>query len=173
MYSISYRIMTLTLTMTIEFTLALLLYARERPFKANIIHTARHDKTVLSVTLCRVGFGSVNWIHDNSRLSPTENLERVNSNCSIHTALPDTTHTRLFCSVWCGDVNSESARQPDRCVLCRSVSGGAVRPPDALRHRTHLSGDQFTPSHQTRQDKTVAPACRPPPPRSRHAGSYA
>ena len=36
--------------------------------------------------------------------------------------------------------------------LCRSVSGGAVRPPDALRHRTHLPGGQFTPPHQTRQD---------------------
>ena len=36
--------------------------------------------------------------------------------------------------------------------LCRSASGGAVRPPDALRRRTHLSGGQFTPAHQTRQD---------------------
>ena len=99
MYRKSYRIVTLTLTMTIEFTVELPLYARERPFKANIIHTARHYKTVLSVTLCRVGFGSVNWIHDNSRLSPTENSERVNSTCSIHTASPDTTQTRLFCRV--------------------------------------------------------------------------
>ena len=49
----------------------------------------------------------------------------------------------------------ESARQPDRCVLClvcRSVSGGAVRPPDSLRLRTILSGGQSTPPHQTRQD---------------------
>jgi len=36
--------------------------------------------------------------------------------------------------------------------VCRSVSGGAVRPPDALRRRTHLSGGQFTPPLQTRQD---------------------
>jgi len=36
--------------------------------------------------------------------------------------------------------------------LCRSVSGGAVRPPGALRRRTHLPGGQFTPPHQTRQD---------------------
>jgi len=71
---------------------------------------------------------------------------------SIHTALSDSTQTGLFCRVWCGDVNSESARQPDRCVQCRSVSGGAVRPLDALRRRTHLSGGQFTPPHQTRQD---------------------
>ena len=36
--------------------------------------------------------------------------------------------------------------------LCRSASGSAVRPPDALRRRMHLSGGQFTPAHQTRQD---------------------
>jgi len=47
---------------------------------------------------------------------------------------------------------SSTARQV-RSVsgLCRSVLGGAVRPLDALRHRTHLSGGQFTPPHQTRQ----------------------
>jgi len=50
----------------------------------------------------------------------------------IHTATPDTT------------VSS--------CPVCRSVSGDAVRPPDALRRRKHLSGGQFTPSHQTRQN---------------------
>jgi len=59
--------------------------------------------------LCRVRFGSVNWIPDNSRLSPTENLylksEHVQSNCPIHTAAPDTTQTGLFCRVWCGGVN--------------------------------------------------------------------
>jgi len=33
------------------------------------------------------------------------------------------------------------------------MSGGAVRPPDALGRRTHLSGSQFTPPHQTRQDR--------------------
>ena len=71
----------------------------------------------------------------------------------IHTATPDTTQTGLFCRVWCGGVNwvGPTARQV-RSVLCRSVSGGAVRPPDALRRRTHLPGGQFTPPHQTRQD---------------------
>ena len=73
----------------------------------------------------------------------------------VHTAMPDTTQTGLFCRVWCGGVNwvGPTAGQV-RSVsgLCRSVSGGAVRPPDALRRRTHLSGGQFTPPHQTRQD---------------------
>ena len=50
--------------------------------------------------------------------------------------------------------------------LCRSVSGGAVRPLDALRRRTHLSGRLNSHRH-ARQDKTVAPACRPPPPQHR------
>ena len=43
--------------------------------------------------------------------------------------------------------------------LCRSVSDGAVRPPGAL-----VGPTQFTPPVR---DKTVAPACRPPPPRRR------
>ena len=43
----------------------------------------------------------MNWIPDNSRLSPTENLksEHVNSNRPIHTATPDTTQTGLSCLV--------------------------------------------------------------------------
>jgi len=58
-----------------------------------LIHTATPDTTKLSC-LCRVCFGGVNWIPDNSRLSLTENLksELVQSirnamqcNCSIHT----------------------------------------------------------------------------------------
>jgi len=61
------------------------------------IHTAMSDTTKLSC-LCRVRFGGVNWIPDNSRLSLTENLksEHVNSNCPIHTTTPDTTQTILF-----------------------------------------------------------------------------
>jgi len=99
--------------------------------------------------LCRCRFGGKNKISDNSRLAPTENLksEHVNSNCPIHTDTPDTTQTGLFCRVWCGGVNwvGQTARQVS-CVsgLCRSVSGGAVRPPDTLRRRTHLSGGRFT-----------------------------
>ena len=77
----------------------------------------------------------------------------------IHTATPDTTHTGLFCHVWCGGVNwvGPTARQTHSVSgLCRSLSGGAVRPPDALGRRTHLS-DQLN-SHRLirhRQDRLV------------------
>jgi len=52
--------------------------------------------------------------------------------------------------------------------LRRCVSGGAVRPLDALRHQNALVRPSIHSSHRhTRQDKTAAPACRPPPPRRR------
>ena len=89
-----------------------------------LIHTATPDTTKLSC-LCRVRFGGVNWIPDNSRLSPTENLkpEQVQSNSPIHTGTPGTTQTGPSCRVWCG-CETESARPPDKCVLNRSASGG-------------------------------------------------
>ena len=61
-------------------------------------HARHDDKTVLSVSR---PFRRVNWIPDNSRLSPTEDLksEHVQSNCPIHTVMPDTTQTGLFCRV--------------------------------------------------------------------------
>ena len=87
-----------------------------------------------------------------------------------HTATLDTTQTRLFCRVWCGGVYwvGPTAWQV-RSVsgLCRSVSGGAMRPPYALGRRTHLSGRLNSHRH-IRQDETVAPACRPPPRRRLH-----
>jgi len=48
--------------------------------------------------VCRVCLGGVNWIPDNSRLSPAENLksERANSNGRSHVGTPDTTQTGLF-----------------------------------------------------------------------------
>jgi len=91
-----------------------------------LIHTATPDTTKLSC-LCRVRFGGVNWIPDNTGLSPTENLksEHVQSNRPVHTAAHQTRHRqdRLVASgvaVWI-----ESARPPDKCVQRRSVSGGA------------------------------------------------
>jgi len=61
------------------------LYCLGTPLKP--IRTATPDTTKLS-RLCRVRFGGVSWIPDNSRLSQTENLksEHVNSNRPIHTA---------------------------------------------------------------------------------------
>jgi len=49
-------------------------------------YTAMPDATKLSC-LCRVRFGGVNWIHDNSRLCPTKysKSEHVQSNRPIHT----------------------------------------------------------------------------------------
>ena len=44
----------------------------------SISHIATPDKTKLSC-LCRVRFGGVNWIPDNSRLSPIENVKSVNT----------------------------------------------------------------------------------------------
>jgi len=81
----------------------------------------------------------------------------------IHTATPDTTQTGLFCRVWFGGVNwvGPTARQVRSALKWSVMAGGAVRPPDALRRRTHLSGGQFIPPHEIRQD------CRPPPPRRR------
>ena len=61
----------------------------------------------------------------------------------------DTDRTVLSCLVWQRELS-----RPVRSVpgLCRSESGDAVRPLDALRRRTHLSGGQFTLPHQSRQD---------------------
>jgi len=72
--------------------------------KANSHRHARHDK--LSC-LCRVRFRGVNWIPDNSRLSPTENLKskHVHSNRPIRIGTSDTTETGPSCRVWCGGVN--------------------------------------------------------------------
>ena len=65
-----------------------------------LIHIATPDTTKLS-RLCCIRFGGVNWIPDNSRLSPTENLkpEHVQSNRPIHIATPDTTQTGPSCRV--------------------------------------------------------------------------
>jgi len=71
----------------------------------------------------------------------------------------DTDMTVLFCCAWCGGVNwvgsTASLARQVRSVsgLCRSVSGGAMRPLDALGHRTHLSGRLNSHRHN-RHDKT-------------------
>ena len=66
-----------------------------------LIHTATPDTTKLSC-LCRGRFGGVNWIPDNSRLSPAGSLksEHVQNNRPIHTGTPDTIQTRPSCRVW-------------------------------------------------------------------------
>jgi len=59
--------------------------------KANSHRHTRNDKKLSC--LCRVRFGGVNWIPDNSRLSPTENLKPEHVHSPIHTTTPDTTQT--------------------------------------------------------------------------------
>jgi len=109
-----------------------------------LIHTATPDTTKLSC-LCRVRFGRVNWIRDNSRLSPTENLksEHVNSNFVQFTQPRQTRHRKVCLRAFC------------------------VWPAAQCDRRTHSDAERTCPaasSHRhTRQDKTVAPASRPPP----------
>jgi len=94
-----------------------------RPSK--LIHTATPDTTKLSC-LCRVRFGGVNGIPDNSRLSPTKNY--FSSNCPIH-ARHNTDRTVLLCLVW-------------RCELSRPDSQtGAFRVWSALEcvRRSHCA----------------------------------
>ena len=62
-----------------------------------LIHAATPNTTKLSCP-CRVRFGGVNWIPDNSRLLPTENLksEHVQSNRPLRSR-HDTDRTVLSC----------------------------------------------------------------------------
>jgi len=119
-------------------------------------HRHATDTTKLSC-LCRVRFRGVNWIPDNSRLSPTENLksERVNSSCPILTATPDTTQTDRTvssCLVWRCEL-SRLDRQT--CAFCdRRTHSDAGR--------TCLVDSIHTAATDTTRLPSV-PACRPPP----------
>jgi len=94
--------------------------------------------------------------------------EHDNSNCPIHNFTPlDRTRYRLDCFVVSGvAVWIESAWQPDRCVLCLFVSEYVGRR-SATAGRTPTQNALVGRSVHTRHDKTVAPACRPQPPRRR------
>ena len=73
----------------------------------------------------------------------------------------DTDRTVLSCLVWWCELSRPDRQAGAFCVcLCRSVSGGAVRPPDALRRRTHLSGGRADSIHIATPDTTRLP--RPP-----------
>jgi len=63
-------------------------------YPIHAICQARPDKTVLSVSCLTRRY---EWIPEDARLSPTENLksEHGNSNCPIYTATRDTTQDRL------------------------------------------------------------------------------
>jgi len=80
----------------------------------------------------------------------------------VHTGTPDTTQTGLSCRVWCGAVNRVRPTSVFSVGVCRAAQALPVRPLDALQRRTYLSGRLNSHRHTT-----VAPACRPPPPRRR------
>ena len=121
-------------------------------------HTATPD-----ACLCRVRLGCVNWIPDNSRLSPTENLqhEHVRSNRPHRHTRHDTDRTVLSRLVWRCEPSP-----PDKCVQ---------------HQRRHCRCDRWTHSDAERTCRaasihTATPLSRLPVDRRRdagQAGSYA
>ena len=129
--------------------------------KATSHRHAKHNKTVWSVSpLSRpLRLCELDTRHTKTQDCRQQKIWNLNTLIALSNSYPihDTDKTVLSCLVWRWEL-IESARQATaiqvRSVsgLCRSVSGCAVRPPDALRRRTHLPGGQITPPHQTRQD---------------------
>ena len=92
----------------------------------------------------------VNWILDNSRLSPTGNLksEHVNSNCPIRpthiaNARHDEDRTVLSCLVWRCELSRPDSqtgafcvRSVSECVGRRSATAGRTLPQNALVRRS-------------------------------------
>ena len=91
----------------------------------------------------------------------------VKANSHRH-ARHDTDRTVSSCPVWRCELSRTARQVRSISGLHRSVSSGAVRPPDDAERTCPAVNSH---SH-TRQDKTVTPACRPPPRRGQ-AGSYA
>ena len=122
-----------------------------------LIHTATPDTTKLSCLL-RVPFGGVNWIPDNSWLSPTETLkyEHVQSYRPVHTATPDMTQTGPSCCFWCGGVNwvGQASQQVSSASEC--VGGGGASTTGATAGRTATQNapvrrsDRLNSHHLTR-----------------------
>jgi len=117
-----------------------------------------HNHTA-ATCLCRVRLGCVNWIPDNSRLSPTENLqhEHVRSNRPHRHTRHDTDKTVLSRLVWRCEPSP-----PDKCVQRRSVSGSAGTA-GATAGRTPTQNalvgpPQFTPPHHCRACLSTAAA---------------
>ena len=75
--------------------------------------------------LCRVHFGGVIWILDNSRLSPTENVKsgRVQSNCPIHTGTPyrlvASGITQTLCAIVPSCVFTQSVARKFVLIVCQ------------------------------------------------------
>ena len=73
-------------------------------WQLKLVHNVTPDATKL-FCLCRVCFGGLNWIPDNTRLSPTEKSWSINMIRAIFQFTPDTAQTGPTCRVWCGGVN--------------------------------------------------------------------
>jgi len=127
--------------------------------KANSHRHARHDKTVLSVSCPlrrrELDFRQLKTVADGKFEVWTRSQQSSNSH--RHTRY-NTDKTVLSCLVWRYELSP-----PDHPTstfylgVCRAAQALPVRPPDALRCRTHLSGDRadsvHTAWHDT--DKTV------------------
>ena len=82
----------------------------------------------------------------------------VKANSHRH-ARHDTDRTVSSCPVWRRELSRTARQVRSISGLHRSVSSGAVRPPDDAERTCPAVNSH---SH-TKQDKTVTPACRPPP----------
>ena len=119
-----------------------------------LIHTATPDATKPSCP-CRIRFGDVNWIPDNSRLSPTENSksEHAQSNRPIHTGAHQTRYRPDRLVVSGAAVRTESARPP------RQVRAAS----ECVGRRRHCRCDRRTHSDAERTSRTVGPIQFTPP----------
>ena len=108
-----------------------------------LIHTATPDTTKLS-RLCRVRFGGVNWIPDNSRLTPTENLKSDQFNTLVGTVQFIPTSSTSY------ETNPHVRLETSGGVL--STVDMVVKRRDGPRRLRELDDDddEFIPPRQTR-----------------------
>jgi len=124
-------------------------------WQLKLVHNVTPDATKL-FCLCRVCFGGLNWIPDNTRLSPTEKSWSINMIRAIFQFTPDTAQTGPTCRVWCGGVNwvgptAGQVRSASECVGRRSATAGRTPTPYTL-----VGPTRFTPPGTTQ----TGPSCR-------------
>ena len=125
-------------------------YNVDKWFLLKLIHTALQDTTKLTC-LSYVRFGGMNWIPNNSRLSPIElevwTRSEQSSNSRRHTR-HNTDRTILSCLVWRCELS-----RPDRRQVWRwSVTGSEVWAPDTHTHSDAKCTFLAVKPHQTWQD---------------------
>jgi len=121
-------------------------------FTANELNWTELNWTVTRVVLTSVLYKSLTYLL-------ADWLTRTSRPVKAKFTPPRQTWHRQDCLLffWCGDVNwvGPTARQVHSVSgLRRSVSGGTVRPPDALRRRTHSSGGRADSVHTATADTT-------------------